>query len=155
MLERDDKAEIISNPRITTADNKEAKIEQGVSIPFQTFEGGDAKLEFIDAVLSLKVTPHINEGDSIVLAVEQEVSSLTGSTDVDVVTNERKIDTQILIAEGQTAVLGGLIKDEMQESEQRVPLLGSIPVLGALFRTTKNSERKTDLIILVTPHIVD
>lgn len=160
MLQEDTGANILSTPNLLTMDNHPAEITVGQNVPFLTGSYSSTgsgstpanpfqTIERESVGISLKVTPHINEGNSIVLDVEQEVSSLTGSTDVDVVTNERKIDTQILIDEGQTAVLGGLIKDEMQESEQKVPLLGDIPVLGRAFRSTSVKYTKTNLLVFI------
>ncbi len=165
MLQEDKGANILSTPNLLTMDNHPASITVGQNVPFltgsytSTGQGSTPAnpfqtIERASVGISLKVTPHINEGNSIVLTVQQEVSSLTGSTDVDVVTNERKIDTQILIDEGQTAVLGGLIKDEMQESEQRVPVLGSIPVLGRLFRSTAVQYTKTNLLVFIRATVI-
>jgi general secretion pathway protein D len=165
VLQEDKGANILSTPNLLTMDNHPASITVGQNVPFltgsytSTGQGSTPAnpfqtIERASVGISLKVTPHINEGDSIVLEVQQEVSSLTGSTDVDVVTNERKIDTQILIDEGQTAVLGGLIKDEMQESEQRVPLLGDIPLLGRLFRSSAVQYTKTNLLVFLRATVI-
>src|SRR5690606_28494922 len=108
--------------------------------------------------LTLKVTPHINEGDSLVLEISQEVSSLTGaasSVDAsDVITNERKIESKVLADNGQVIVLGGLIKDDVQDSAQKVPLLGDIPVIGRLFRSNSTTKIKTNLMVFLRPIIV-
>jgi general secretion pathway protein D len=165
LLQEETGANILSTPNLLTLDNHPASITVGQNVPFLTGSYSSTgagstpdnpfqTIERESVGISLKVTPHINEGHSIILEVEQEVSSLTGSTDVDVVTNERKIDTQILIAEGQTAVLGGLIKDEMQESEQRVPVLGSIPLLGRAFRSTSVRATKTNLLVFIRATVV-
>ncbi len=158
-------ANILSTPNLLTLDNHPASITVGQNVPFLTGSYSSTgagstpnnpfqTIERESVGISLRVTPHINEGHSIILDVEQEVSSLTGSTDVDVITNERKIQTQILIGEGQTAVLGGLIKDELQESENRVPFLGSIPVLGRAFRSTQARATKSNLLVFIRATVV-
>ena len=136
----DGEGKVISSPRIVTLDNKEAKIEQGVSIPFQTFENGDAKLEFIDAVLSLKVTPHITADQSIIMKIEvtrnapdSTVPTPTGSPAI--AKNQAKTET--LVKDGQTLVLGGIYMIVKSQRQSRVPYLHRIPVIGSLF---KNNE---------------
>ncbi len=164
-LQQQTGANILSTPNLLTLDNHPASIIVGQNVPFitgsytstgagSTPDNPFQTIERESVGISLKVTPHINEGHSIILDVEQEVSSLTGATDVDVITNERKIQTQILIGEGQTAVLGGLIKDELQESEQRVPYLSRIPVLGRAFRSTQVRTTKSNLLVFIRATVV-
>jgi general secretion pathway protein D len=123
----------------------------GVSNPFQTIERQSVGI-------TLRVTPHINEGDSLVMEIEQEVSSLTGAAAginaSDVITNERKIQSKVLADNGQIIVLGGLIKEDVQETAQKVPFLGSIPGLGRLFRSNATSKTKTNLMVFLRPMIV-
>ncbi|RYZ41098.1 MAG: hypothetical protein EOP49_29120, partial [Sphingobacteriales bacterium] len=103
----------------------------------------------------LEVTPHINEGNSIVLDIKQEVSSISGTNSPDgLITNQRKIDTQILAADGQTVVLGGLMQDKATADATRVPLLGSIPVLGNLFRTKGTTKGKTNLLVFIRASVI-
>jgi general secretion pathway protein D len=110
--------------------------------------------------ITLTVTPQINEGNSVVLDIEQEVNSLTGATLVasaaaaDLITNERKIRTKVLAQDGRVVVLGGLIKDDVQSSEQRVPILGDIPYFGRLFRNDAVSVTKTNLLIFIRTTII-
>jgi type IV pilus assembly protein PilQ len=132
-------------------------IEQGVSIPFQTFEGGDAKLEFIDAVLSLKVTPHITTDKSIIMSIEvtrnapdASVSTPTGSPAI--AKNQAKTET--LIKDGQTLVIGGIYTIDKTERSSRVPYLHRIPILGAAFKSKEISDLRKELLIFVTPRIV-
>lgn len=164
-LQEDTGSNILSTPNLLTMDNHAASISVGQNVPFLTGSysstgGGSTPDNPFQTIqrqsvgTSLKVTPHVNEGDAIVLDIEQETSSLTGSTDVDVITNERKINTQILIEQGGVAVLGGLIKDEVQESEQRVPVLGSIPVLGRAFRNTVTRNTKTNLLVFIRATVI-
>jgi type IV pilus assembly protein PilQ len=149
---------VISSPRIVTLDNREAKIEQGVAIPFQTFENGDAQLEFIDAVLSLKVTPHITSDRSVIMKIEvtknapdDSVDTPTGSPAI--AKNQAKTET--LVKNGQTLVLGGIYVVDQSESESRIPYLHSIPLLGWAFKSHDVRDRRKELLLFVTPRIVE
>ena len=118
--------------------------------PFQTINRENVGI-------TLKVKPHINEGDNVVLEIEQEVSGVTPSPVAgasDLVTNERKIETSVLTGNGETVVLGGLIEDKVQEKVSKVPLLGDIPVLGYLFKTTRSEKKKTNLMVFIKPTII-
>ncbi|MFT5444470.1 MAG: type IV pilus secretin PilQ/predicted competence protein, partial [Myxococcota bacterium] len=148
---------VISSPRIVTLDNGEATIEQGVSIPFQTFEGGDAKLEFIDAVLSLKVVPHITSDRSIIMDIEvtrnapdDSVLTPTGSPAI----AKAEASTETLVKDGQTLVLGGIYTIDKTERESRVPYLYRLPIIGAAFRSKELTDIRKELLIFVTPRIV-
>jgi len=148
---------VISSPRVVTLDNREAKIEQGVSIPFQTFENGDAQLEFIDAVLSLKVTPHITADRSIIMSVEvtrnapdDSVSTPTGSPAI--AKNQAKTET--LVKDGQTLVLGGIYVIDTAENQQRVPGFWKLPILGRAFHNNGMRDRRKELLIFVQPSVV-
>ncbi len=148
---------VISSPRIVTLDNSEASIEQGVSIPFQTFENGDAQLEFIDAVLELKVTPHITADRSIIMEVkvtrnapDDSVFTLTGSPAI----AKNEVDTETLVKDGQTLVLGGIYVIDKSQRQSRVPYLHRIPLLGAAFRSDEVSDSRKELLIFVTPRVV-
>lgn len=156
-MERAGDGKVVSSPRVVTLDNREALIEQGVSIPFQTFEGGDAKLEFIDAVLSLKVTPHITTDKSIIMSLEvtrnapdSSVSTPTGSPAI--AKNQAKTET--LVKDGQTLVIGGIYTIDKSTRESRVPYLHRIPVIGAAFKSREISDSRKELLIFVTPRIV-
>lgn len=170
-LEEQTNANILSTPSLLTLDNEEAYITVGQNVPFITgsFTNTGANngaqnpfqtIERENVGITLTVTPQVNEGDSVVLDIEQEVNSLTGATllassaAADLITNERKIQTKVLAADGRIVVLGGLIKDEVQSTEQRVPLLGDIPVLGRLFRNDAVSVTKTNLLIFIRPTII-
>ncbi len=148
---------VISSPRVVTLDNREAMIEQGVSIPFQTFENGDAQLEFIDAVLSLKVTPHITADRSIIMDIEvtrnapdNSVETPTGSPAI--AKNQAKTET--LVKDGQTLVLGGIYVIETAENESRVPYLWKLPILGQAFKNRGVRDRRKELLIFVQPSVV-
>ena len=167
-LKEQNNANILSTPSLLTLDNQEAYITVGQNVPFvtgsftNTGAGGDGAQNPFQTIqrenvgITLTVTPHINEGDSVVLDIEQEVSSLSGLTAVasDLITNERKIQTKVLAQDGRVVVLGGLIKDDVQDGTQSVPLLGDIPVLGRLFRTDGVKVVKTNLLIFIRPTIL-
>ena len=148
---------VISSPRIVTLDNSEAKIEQGVSIPFQTFEGGDAKLEFIDAVLSLVVTPHVTADESIIMAIEvtrnapdDTVATPTGSPAI----AKNVAETETLVKDGQTLVLGGIYTITKSKRQSRIPYLHRIPVIGNAFKNNEVTDARKELLVFVTPRIV-
>jgi general secretion pathway protein D len=167
-LRSDGTSNIISTPRIITMNNEEAEVKvtqeiplitgsytnststtNGTSSPFQTIQR-----EEVGTIL--KVTPHISEGNAIQLKIEQEDSSpgakLTDSSDIS--TNKRSIKTTILMEDGGIIVLGGLMKDTVTESEDRVPVLGAIPVLGNLFKSRSGSRQKTNLLVFLRPRIL-
>jgi type IV pilus assembly protein PilQ len=148
---------VISSPRVVTLDNSEAKIEQGVSIPFQTFENGDAALEFVDAVLSLSVKPHITADRSIIMEIEvsrnapdDSVFTLTGSPAI----AKNQVKTETLVKDGRTLVLGGIYVVDKSQRQSRVPYLHKIPLLGAAFRSDEISDSRKELLIFVTPSVV-
>jgi len=167
-LKKQSNANILSTPTLLTLDNQEAYITVGQNVPFvtgaytNTGSGGSGvqnpfqTIERENVGITLTVTPHINDGDSVVLDIEQEVSSLTGLSSIasDLITNERKIQTKVLAGDGRTVVLGGLIKDNVQDGTQRVPVLGSIPLLGRLFRKDAVEVTKTNLLIFIRPTII-
>jgi len=123
----------------------------GAQNPFQTIERQNVGI-------TLTVTPHINEGDAIVLDIEQEVSSLSGlsvtQSASDIITNERKIQTKVLAVDGRVVVLGGLIKDDVQDAQQKIPLLGDIPYLGRLFRSDGEKVTKSNLMVFIRTTII-
>jgi general secretion pathway protein D len=167
MLQSNNKTNILSTPSILTTDNHEAAISVGQEVPFATGSytatGGTTNpsspfttFERKDVGVMLKVTPHVNDGDSVVLDINQEVSSLSTEAVADgVVTNKRTIETQILAENGQVVVLGGLIKDEVQAGEQRVPILGSIPVIGNAFKSQTSTVRKTNLLVFIRATVAE
>ncbi len=154
------RGEIISSPRIITANQKEASIEQGQEIPYQeSSSSGATTTQFKKAVLSLKVTPQITPDNRVILgitvskdSVGELVSSATGGFVPSIDT--REIITQVMVNDGQTVVLGGILETERRDAETKVPLLGDIPVLGHLFKTTTTRNNKDELLIFVTPKIL-
>ncbi|WP_279245057.1 type II secretion system secretin GspD [Candidatus Litorirhabdus singularis] len=167
-LKSESNANILSTPSLLTLDNQEAYITVGQEVPFVTgsFTGTGGSntpnnpfqtIQRENVGITLTVTPHVNEGDSVVLDIEQEVSSLTGALSLlasDIITNERKIQTKVLAGDGRTVVLGGLIKDDVQDATQKVPLLGDIPWLGRLFRSDSVSVTRSNLLIFIKPTII-
>ncbi|MBV1911942.1 MAG: type II secretion system secretin GspD [Kangiellaceae bacterium] len=161
ILSTDTESNVLSTPSLTTLDNEEATISIGQEIPVITgsqLGSGNANpfqsVNRLDVGIKLKITPQINEGDAVVLTIEQEVSGIAGATAVDVITNKRQINTTVLVNSGQTIVLGGLIDNDVQESEQKIPILGDIPWLGRLFSSTGTSKRKTNLMVFIRPTII-
>jgi type IV pilus assembly protein PilQ len=154
------RGEIISSPRLITANQREATIEQGVEIPYQeSSSSGATTTSFKKAVLSLKVTPQITPDNRVILdltvakdSVGQLVASATGGFVPSIDT--REIVTQVLVNDGQTVVLGGILETERRDAETKVPWLGDIPVLGHLFKTTSKQDNKDELLIFVTPRIL-
>ncbi|HTR00285.1 MAG TPA: type II secretion system secretin GspD [Candidatus Acidoferrum sp.] len=168
-LETEKTANILSTPSLLTLDNEQAVITVGRKVPFvtgsYTSTGNTSSnpgnpfqtVERVNVGITLKVTPHVNEGDSLVLQLSQEVSSLLdGSTllNNNPITNERKIDTTVLANDGQTVVLGGLIEDSLNQNNQKVPLLGDIPGIGRLFRSTSDAGSKTHLMVFLRASIM-
>ena len=162
-------SDLLSTPSILTLDNEEASIVVGQNVPFRTGSfttnqsGANNPFTTIqreDVGITLRVVPHIHEGDSVRLEVEQVVSSVANAGTIgaggfsDIVTNKRTINTVILAEDAQTIVLGGLIQDDTQESVQRVPLLSSIPVAGKLFQNTSRERIKRNLLVFLRPTIL-
>jgi type IV pilus assembly protein PilQ len=154
------RGEIVSAPRVITANGKEASIEQGVEVPYQeSSSSGATTTQFKKAVLSLKVTPQITPDDRIILdltvnkdSVGQVVPSATGGFVPSIDT--REITTQVLVNDGQTVVLGGILETERRDTVNKVPYLGNIPGLGVLFRSKAKTDNKDELLIFVTPKIL-
>ncbi|HEY0975458.1 MAG TPA: type IV pilus secretin PilQ [Solimonas sp.] len=159
-LQSEGRGEVISTPRVVTANGKQAMIEQGREIPYQSAAGGGAvaQTEFKKAVLSLTVTPQITPDDRVVMDLGvtndsqgEDVSTGLGSAPA---IDTRRLDTQVLIRSGETVVLGGVFQQENRRSAGKVPLLGDIPLLGALFRNSTRSDNKRELLIFVTPRVL-
>jgi len=155
-MEKENKGEVIASPRLTTANQKEAYIEQGVEIPYQeAASSGATSTEFKKAVLSLTVTPHITPDDKIILdlvVTQDTVSDITSGRAPAIDT--QRIGTQVLVNNGETIVLGGIYQQAIISSVSKVPILGDIPFVGWLFRNTVQANQKKELLIFVTPRIV-
>jgi general secretion pathway protein D len=163
-LQGDARTNIIATPSVVTRDNQEAKMEVAQEVPFLTGQytttnGTGSAFQTIqqeDVGTILTVTPTINEGNVILLKLDVENSSLSSSSGVgnNPITNKNTITTNVLIKDGGTLVLGGLIQDSVTNSQQSVPFLGNIPILGELFRTRNNTKTKTDFLIFLQPRIL-
>jgi general secretion pathway protein D len=159
---------IIATPSIVTMDNQEATIKIAQEVPFITGQYTNTGTTTTGTVnpfqtvqrqevgTILKITPQINEGNSLILKIDEESSSIAASSQgaVDLITNKRTVSTVVLIEDKGTLVLGGLIQDSATQNEQHVPLLGSIPLLGELFRNRSQSKTKTDLFFFIKPTIL-
>ena len=158
--QREGRGEVVSAPRVITANGKEAVIEQGTEIPYQeSASSGATTTQFKKAVLSLKVTPQITPDDRVILdltvskdSVGQILPSATGGSVPSIDT--REITTQVLVNDGQTVVLGGILETERRDTVNKVPFLGDIPGLGWLFRSKSRTDNKDELLIFVTPKIL-
>jgi len=156
-LEQDSKADIISNPRITTVNNREARILVGRKIPLIVLdEAGNAITQLTTIGITLLVTPHINDDQRITLDLHPEVSDLASQATVQggIIINTSEADTRVIVDDGETAVIGGLIRSNTGKVVRGVPILKDLPILGALFRTTIEVKEKRELLIFITPRIV-
>ncbi len=164
-LQTDTNTNILSTPNIVTLDNEEAELIVGQNLPFVTgsFTGTGSNnpsnpfqtIERQDVGLTLKVTPQINEGDTVKLVLEQEVSSvIPGTFEQGIATRKRSIKTTVLVDDGGILILGGLIAEEVSDTESKVPLLGDIPLIGFLFRTQLTTKTKANLMVFLRPSIL-
>ncbi|MFT5503701.1 MAG: general secretion pathway protein D [Gammaproteobacteria bacterium] len=166
-LSGDSETNLLSTPSIVTLDNQEAEIVVGQNVPFVTGESSSTgsstnitnpfrTIERQDIGISLKVKPQINEGNFITMEIEQEVSNISGSATgaVDIITNKRSIKTTVQLEDGQLLVLGGLIDEKTVDTEQKVPGLGDLPVIGALFRSSKKTNIKQNLLVFIRASII-
>jgi type IV pilus assembly protein PilQ len=160
-LESEGEGEVISTPRVVTANQAEAFIQQGVEIPYEnSTSSGATAVSYKEAVLELKVTPLITPDNRIQLdlAIKQDTVGeiFTGALGAEIPSiDTRELNTTVLVANGDTVVLGGIFQDETKSNEDKVPWLGDIPGLGYLFRKRSNSTKKRELLIFVTPTIVE
>ncbi len=155
---------ILSTPSIVTLDNQEAEILVGSNVPFKTGEATSAgapvenpftTIERQDIGVTLKVKPQVNQGDAITLDIQQTIETLTDATTAqDIVTDKRSVHTSVMLGDDDILVLGGLMQDEHRKSERKVPILGDIPFLGALFRSTSDTVEKKNLMVFVRTRIL-
>ncbi|MEM7251536.1 MAG: type IV pilus secretin PilQ [Pseudomonadota bacterium] len=154
-LQAEGRGEVLSNPRVITSNQKEALIEQGTEVPFQeASSSGATSTSFKKAVLSLKVTPQITPDDRIIMDLQVNQDTIgqvfNGVPSIDT----REVDTQVLVDDGETVVLGGIYEQTTREDITKVPFLGDVPYLGHLFRRTENQDDRRELLIFVTPKIL-
>ncbi|NQY88470.1 MAG: type II secretion system secretin GspD [Colwellia sp.] len=157
----DTNSNLLATPSITTLDNEEAYFIVGQEVPIITGSTSSSNnsnpfqtVERQEIGIKLRVTPQINEGSAIQLSIEQESSSVSGNTGVDISINKREIKTTVMAESGEMIVLGGLIDEDVQESVQKVPLLGDLPFIGHLFKSTSNSTRKRHLMVFLRATII-
>ena len=154
-LESDGKGKVLSTPRVTTLNGETATISQGTSIPYQSSGDDGPKTEFVDAELKLEVTPVINPDGTILLDIlvtndSPSFTPLAGAPSIDT----KKAETKVLIRDGETTVIGGIFVESFIDSEDGVPFLMDIPILGNLFKSQKKQVIKNELLIFITPRIV-
>ena len=157
-LEDENKANVLSEPSILVADNQEAMILSGKKIPIVTRDfAGNQIIQFFDVALKLTVTPHISPDGKIVMDLHPVISDIAGEAPgaVGPVISSQEAQTKLTVNNGETVVIGGIIKTQSQDVKKGVPLLSSIPIIGNLFKYTKHEVNKTELMIFVTPQIVE
>jgi type IV pilus assembly protein PilQ len=154
-LEADGKGKIISSPRVITADQGKAVIEQGEEIPYQVATtSGATSIQFKKASLKLEVTPQITPEGSVIMLLDVSKDSRGTDTAAGPAINTKHANTQVLVENGGTVVIGGIFTQEERTDVNKVPLLGDIPFVGHLFRNTSKVANKTELLIFITPKIV-
>lgn len=157
----DTNVNVMSTPHILTTDNEEAEITVGETVPFpsgtiiNSTAGSTVTYTREDVALKLKIKPQINDGGYMTLDVEQEVTELGAQTSYGYITTKRSAKTIVNAENEQTIVIGGLMKDYVSEYENKIPLLGDIPILGNLFKYTTKSNKKSNLLLILTPHIIE
>lgn len=157
-IEQEGGGELISSPRLVTANQHPALIESGTEIPYQqSTSSGATAVEFKKAVLSLKVTPQITPDGKIIMDIKVNQDKVDPTLTVDNVPaiDTREVETNVLVNNGETIVLGGIYEEETRKTVQRVPFLGSIPFVGYLFRNTHKLDTRTELLIFITPKVVE
>jgi type IV pilus assembly protein PilQ len=154
-------AEIVSQPKVITGDKQQATIESGTEIPYRDAssaggEGSVSKITFKKAVLKLDVTPQITPDDKVIvdLVINQDSVAREQATSAGLILDVTKLETQVLVPDGQTVVLGGIFQNTVATSQSKVPLLGDLPFIGRLFRKDSNSDTKRELLIFITPRIM-
>jgi type IV pilus assembly protein PilQ len=158
VLEQNRKANIISNPRITTVDNREAKILVGQKIPLIVQDVAGNPISQLQTIgIQLKVTPHLTQDKKIIMDLHPEVSDLSTQSTVQggVIINTSEADTRVMVDDGQTAVIGGLIRTNDSSVRRGVPMLKDLPLLGVFFRSDNTIRQNRELIIFVTPHLIE
>ncbi|WP_348752145.1 type IV pilus secretin PilQ [uncultured Aquincola sp.] len=154
-LEADGKGKIVSSPRVVTADQIKAVIEQGEEIPYQVAtSSGATSIQFKKASLKLEVVPQITPEGNVILTVDVAKDSRGTATTAGPAINTKHVNTQVLVENGGTVVLGGIFTQEERNDVNKVPLLGDIPVVGNLFKNTVRSSNKTELLVFITPKVV-
>ena len=155
-LERQGRGRLLSTPKVTTQNNQQAEIKQGVQIPIQTVANNTVTVQFKDAVLTLKVTPQITEAGTVILQLEVENNAADFANLVNGIPpiNTQSAKTQVLVMDGSTAVIGGIYQSNEQTSQSSTPFLGKLPILGYLFRNRFVQSTNNELLLFITPRII-
>ena len=154
-IETDGRAEIVSQPRVITADGQTASIESGTEIPYQeASSSGATSVSFKSAVLKLEVTPQITPDDRIIMDLVINQDSVGELTAAGPSINTNSVQTQVLVDNGETVVLGGIFRSEEIVSISKTPFFGDLPLIGALFRYTNRADDKSELLVFITPRLV-
>lgn len=154
-LELDNRGKIVSNPRVVTTNLRPAVILTGTQIPYQTVSTSGTQTSFKDAILCLLVAPQILNNDDIILNVEVTKDAQGADTTAGPAINVRRIKTQVRVANGETAILGGVFEQTVRNDTSKVPVLGDLPYLGNLFKSTLKRDEKTEMLIFLTPRLLD
>jgi type IV pilus assembly protein PilQ len=154
-LETDNRGKIVSNPRVVTTNLRPAAILQGTQIPYQTTSTNGTQTSFKDALLCLLVSPQVLNNDSIILNVEVQKDAQGASTTAGPAINVKRVKTQVRVNNGETAVLGGIFEQTVRDDTSKVPVLGDIPVVGNLFKSNNRSDAKSEMLIFLTPKVLD
>lgn len=156
-LEQEGRLNILSSPSITTLENQAALIESGSKIPIQTVEDGEVNIEYVDAVLKLEVTPHVINDQTLKLKIitKQDEPDFTRTVSGNPTILTKRAETTVVVFNGQTTVIGGLSKETASKSEKGVPVLKDIPGLGWLFRSKSKSKNMQEVLIFITPHVLE
>jgi type IV pilus assembly protein PilQ len=155
-LEADGKGKIISSPRVLTADQVEALIEQGTEIPYQqASSSGATSVSFRKATLALKVKPQITPDGNVIMTLDVNKDSPGATTPAGVQINTKHVKTEVLVENGGTVVIGGIYEQTDRTDITKIPFLGDLPLFGNLFRNTTTSSQKTELLVFITPRIVN
>jgi len=156
-MESDGKGKILSSPRIVTGDQQKAMIEAGVQVPYRSVSANGTNVQFKDAVLSLAVTPRITPDGRVLMELEIKkdepdwTRAVAGEPPID----KKLVKTNVLVANGETAILGGVYEQNDKSVTTKVPLLGDLPIIGYLFKHTQKLNDRTELVVFITPKVLD
>ncbi|MEO5738957.1 MAG: type IV pilus secretin PilQ, partial [Variovorax sp.] len=154
-LEADGKGKVVSSPRVVTADQTKALIEQGTELPYQVAtSSGATSIAFRKANLKLEVTPQITPEGNIILTLDVNKDTVGQATTAGFAINTKHVQTEVLVENGGTVVIGGIFELTESTDESRVPVLGEVPVVGALFRTRNRTATKTEMLVFITPKMI-
>lgn len=154
-LEADNRGKIVSNPRVVTTNLRPAVILQGTQIPYQTVSQSGTQTSFKDALLCLLVAPQVLNNDAVILNVEVQKDAQGVNTTAGPAINVKRVKTQVRVNNGETAILGGIFEQTLRDDTNKVPFLGDLPVLGNLFKSNSKTDEKSELLIFLTPRLID